>query len=47
MWAGSYVLKKELQAGALAQMLIVILIMPLIYLKNCDICGLNKNKIHE
>jgi hypothetical protein len=47
MWAGSYVLKKELQAGALAQMLIVILISPLIYFKTCDICGLDKNKIHE
>jgi hypothetical protein len=47
MWAGSYILKKELQADALAQMLIVILISALIYLKNCDICGLDKNKIHE
>jgi hypothetical protein len=45
MWAGSYVLKKELQAGALAQMLFVNLNTPLIYLKNCDICGLYKNKI--
>jgi hypothetical protein len=43
MWAGSYVLMKELQAGALAQMLIVNLKSPLIYLKNCDICGLYIN----
>jgi hypothetical protein len=40
-------LKKELQAGALAQMLIVNLNTPLIYLKNCDICGLYKIKFHE